>query len=280
VPVATPGLKFVCREPYDTGRSSFDRPLSSRFDEGDAVAIFDDVLVPWERVFVAGDVETYNQMLPSFPGYLVLQAVIRGAAKLRFLTGVAGLVAQASGRTRIPRYQEMLGELVGLVELAEGLVRATAGEVVWRANHWQGHPSASADDHAAPGPEGKERGSHGSVGFAAIQLFFPDAAGRATNIIRTLGSSALIMTPTEQDLANPELRPSLDLYLQGAHVSAAERMRIMKLAWDTIGTEFGSRQSMYEFFYAGDPFNNRIRYSGSPRFEECVAMARRLLETN
>ena len=54
IPMATPGLKFICREPYDTNAGDFNRPLSSLFDEGDAIAIFDNVLVPWERVFARG----------------------------------------------------------------------------------------------------------------------------------------------------------------------------------------------------------------------------------
>ena len=67
LPVATPGLTFICREPYDAGRSSYDRPLSSRYDEGDAVAVFEEVLVPWERVFGARDVDTYNLIARAFP---------------------------------------------------------------------------------------------------------------------------------------------------------------------------------------------------------------------
>ena len=54
VPIATPGLKLLCREPY-TRRDPFDHPLSARFDEQDATVIFDDVFVPWERVFLAND---------------------------------------------------------------------------------------------------------------------------------------------------------------------------------------------------------------------------------
>jgi 4-hydroxyphenylacetate 3-monooxygenase oxygenase component len=278
IPVATAGLKFACRAPYDTGRSTFDRPLSSRFDEGDALAIFDDVRVPWERVFVAGDIETYNLLLPAFPGYLMLQGVIRGAAKLRFLTGLAGLVAESVGRTQVPRYQEMLGELVGLVELAEGLVEATADQVTWKANH----PMVSQNDVLASTANnlGNVRTSRGFLGLAAIQMFFPEAINRAANTIRMAGSSGLIMTPTEQDLTRSELREELELYMKGAQTSAEERLRIMKLAWDAIGTEFGSRQSMYESFYAGDPINNRIRYYGSARYGECVALTRRLLETS
>src|SRR5207247_11904 len=60
VPVGTPGLRFLCRESFDLGRSHFDHPLGSRFEEMDCVVFFDDVLVPWERVFVLGDVDLIN----------------------------------------------------------------------------------------------------------------------------------------------------------------------------------------------------------------------------
>ena len=102
VPMDIPGLKFVCREAYSTGRSDFDRPLSSRFDEEDALAIFDDVEVPWERVFINGDIEASNYILGHAPGYALLQGVIRGTVKLRFMAGLACSVAEAIGRTAAP----------------------------------------------------------------------------------------------------------------------------------------------------------------------------------
>src|SRR5438876_11014672 len=52
VPTDTPGLRFLCRESFDLGRSRFDHPFGSRFDEIDAIVVFDDVLVPYERCFV------------------------------------------------------------------------------------------------------------------------------------------------------------------------------------------------------------------------------------
>ena len=60
IPCATPGVKFICRESFDYGRSGFDHPLGSRFEEMDAIVFFDDVLVPWERVFLLGDVDMCN----------------------------------------------------------------------------------------------------------------------------------------------------------------------------------------------------------------------------
>jgi 4-hydroxyphenylacetate 3-monooxygenase len=89
LPCATPGLKFVCREPYDAGRSHFDRPASSRFDEEDSIAIFDNVLVPWERVFIYRDIEIFNTASHHTPGYRMLQALVRGAVKLKLLSAAA-----------------------------------------------------------------------------------------------------------------------------------------------------------------------------------------------
>ena len=54
IPCDTPGLKFLCRESFDVGRSHFNHPLGSRFEEMDATVFFNDVLVPWERVFLLG----------------------------------------------------------------------------------------------------------------------------------------------------------------------------------------------------------------------------------
>jgi aromatic ring hydroxylase len=148
LPVATPGLSFICREPYDAGRSPYDRPLSSRYDEGDAIAVFNEVLVPWERVFGARDVGTYNLISPSIPGFLLLQAAIRGVVKLRFMTGVANLVAKAVGRSEMPRYQEMLGALVANVEIAEGLLTSVAHEI-WNNVRQLATANAPANDTAA-----------------------------------------------------------------------------------------------------------------------------------
>lgn len=284
VPVATPGLKFICREPYDTRRSDFDQPLSSRFDEGDAIAIFDDVLVPWERVFAARDVDTYNLIAPALPGSMTLQAVIRGTVKLRFMTGLASLVAQAVGRTEMVRYQEMLGELVAYVELAEGLLTATAHDVLYNANHPLGEAggspvSPSASRGVIPGL-GTLFGvpGRGMVGITTIRIFFPFVHAHAVDAIRLMGSSGLIMTPTEKDFAHPDLQEILPRHLRGRDLSAQERVRVMKLAWDAISNQFGGRQLMYEWFFAGDPINNRILYYGTDRRKECTAMAQHLLD--
>jgi anthranilate 3-monooxygenase (FAD)/4-hydroxyphenylacetate 3-monooxygenase len=119
----------------------------------------------------------------------------------------------------------------------------------------------------------------GMVGITAVRLFFPPAMARAVETLRLMGSSGLIMTPTEKDFAHPDLQELLPRHLRGKEVTAQERVQIMKLAWEMIGTQFGGRQSMYEGFFAGDPIAGRIIYYGTNRRKECEALAQHLLDT-
>lgn len=285
VPVATPGLTFICREPYDTGRDAFDRPLSSRFDEEDAIAIFDEVLVPWERVFAARDIETYNLGLLAMPGFTQLQGVTRGLVKLRFMTGLASLVAEAIGRSEMPRYQEMIGELVAYVEMGEGLLAAMAQEVYRNVTHPIGEGNGgglapSAEVGVIPGV-GTITAAPGRsmIANSTVRIFMPFAHNRAVEVLRMVGSSGLVMTPTAKDFEHPDLTEILARYLRGRSIPAQERVRIMRLAWDAMSTQFGSRQLLYENFYAGDPINNRILYWGTERRKECTALVQRFLNS-
>lgn len=256
IPMETPGLKFICREPYNNaGRSRFDRPLSSRFDEEDALAVFDDVLVPWERVFINGDIEASNYILGKSPGYALLQATIRGTVKLRFMAGLACHAAEAVGRTAALHVQAQLGDLIAQVEVANGLLHAAARDVVLNR---------------------REGGSLRALA-AALWVFIPQTQMKAAEVIRQMSGSGMIMTPTEQDFRNPEIAPYLEQYLQGKNLQARDRVRLFKLVWDMLGEQFGSRQLQYEWFYAGDPMFTRSRFYRSPAVEQYKAMVDRVL---
>ncbi len=257
VPMDVPGLKFVCRESCARGRSAFDRPLSSRFDEADALAVFDDVLVPWERVFINGDIEASNYILGHTPGYALLQAVIRGTVKLRFMAGLACRVAEAIGRETALHVQAQLGELIANVELANGLVRASAHDVV----------------------TSRREGASLRALAASLWVFIPQAQMRAAEVIRQVSGSGLIMTPTERDLENPEIASYLEQYLQGKNLATRERVQLFKLAWDMLGEQFGGRQLQYEWFYAGDPMFTRARFYHSPAVSRYRGLVDRLLNS-
>ena len=114
LPVSTPGLKFICRESF-ASESGYDHPLASRFDEQDAVVVFDDVLVPWERVFILEDPERANRVSEGTDGvvFMAHQATVRESAKAEFAAGLATLVAESIGADQFPQVQEKVTELYG-----------------------------------------------------------------------------------------------------------------------------------------------------------------------
>jgi 4-hydroxyphenylacetate 3-monooxygenase oxygenase component len=283
IPVASPGLKFIAREPYASGRDKFDRPLSERFDEGDALALFDKVVVPWERLFVDRDIVAYNMIGPSFPGFLILQANIRGRAKLRFLLGVASKMIDTLGRGEQQHYLSMMGEMFGADEIADGLIEASAREVL---AHVQSETLLDTKDTAALAAHFGETASlygspdRGMIAASTLRFFIPESNRKVAEIIRLIGSSSLVMTPTTADFANPDTGPLLEQYIHGAKGSARERVQLMKLAWDTVATQFGGRQDIYEIFFSGDPELMRQLHYRTPRRERYIGIVDRLLREN
>ncbi len=270
IPMNAPGLSILGRESFHRGESAFDRPLSARFDEGDAILMFDKVFVPSERVIVDGDVEAYNGIMGTRPGYTSLQACTRSTMKLRFLVGIATAVARANGRDKTPRFQAAIGELTALVSIAEGIRSGAIADTHRRVQAFAEGKLAIEGDGLA------EAKAIASPGNAAVNFFFPYANTKAVDVLRLAAGSG-VLAMSEADYAHPDIGPLMDEWLIGPGVAAKERLSLMKLAWDMTGTEFGSRAGLYERLYSGDPEINAQRWFASPVTRECEALVRRLL---
>jgi 4-hydroxyphenylacetate 3-monooxygenase len=244
VAMDTPGVKLLCRPSYtmmaEVMGSPFDYPLSSRLDENDAILVFDQVLVPWENVLIYGDVEKANTFLPlsGFMPRFTLQGCTRLAVKLDFIAGLLLKAVEMTGTQGYHGVQAAVGEVIAWRNLFWGLSDAMARTPIpWTAGT------------VLPNPE------YG----AAYRVFATVAYPRIKEIIEQTVASGLIYTNSHAvDFQTPALRPYLDKYLRGSdNVSAVERMKLMKLLWDAIGTEFGGRHELYERNYAGS--NDMIR---------------------
>lgn len=272
VAMNAPGLTILGRESFHHGESRFDRPLSSRFDEGDAILIFDRVTVPHDWMIVDGDMEAHNGLLGARPGYTAIQACTRGMIKLRFLTGLATAIARANGRDKTPRFQAAIGELAALVGVADGIRTAAISDCRQRVEALAtGRPMPQGDGLTVPAAFGNAAG-------AAVNFFFPYANTKAADVLRMAAGSG-VLAMTQADYANPEIGPLMDRWLIGPGTTAEQRLRLMRLAWDLTGTEFGSRAALYERLYSGDPEANAQRWFRSPVVAECEAMVARLLES-
>ncbi len=239
ISAATPGLKFICRPSHDPGRPLADYPLSGRYDEMDALAIFDDVLIPWERVFIYDDVELANmtvQKVTLWRQYMQ-QVAVKNVAKLEFILGIVHGITESIGIGGYAHVQEKNAEVIDTLETVRAYMRAAEadaapyeGEGLWPA--------------AEP--------------WIAMRNWYPDAYARVAAIVEQLAAGGLMLTPTEEDIAGP-MAGDIGKYYQGTNIDAKNRVRLFRLAWDLIGTQFGSRQTLYERFFNGDVVQLRQR---------------------
>ena len=235
IPCGTEGLRFLCRDSFDQGRSHFDYPLSSRFDEMDCVVFFDDVLVPWERVFLLGDVELLNKTgaATNFSAHSAHQGAAKNLAKCEFVLGVALLMTEALGNAQVPHTEAYIGELMLTTSLMKACIRGAEAD-------------AKLDQWGVMCPD--------LVMIESTRNLFMTAYPRMIEILHLLGSSSLMITPSEADLDSP-LAPAIDQYLATDNSTARDRVRLFRLASDLAISSFGNRQVLYERFYASDPLS-------------------------
>ena len=243
VPTGAPGLKLLSRPSYELAsrqRAPFDYPLSSRFDENDATLVFDDVFIPWEDCFVYRDAEKANQFFPmaQVTQNLMLHGGVRFATKLQFLAGLLIRLAQQNGTIGLRGVRVRIGEVIAWHQAFESLVR-------------------DACARPDPGPNGTVAPSHRAI--FALRALAPMVYPKVRQLIEEVGGGGFIQLPSGvEDLQNDELRPFIDQYYRGTGVDAEERIKLWKLAWDAIGSEFGARQELFERHYAGNVDNVRL----------------------
>ncbi len=257
IPVATPGMKFLCRRGFEAGGSTFDYPLTSRFDEQDTLVICHNVLVPWERVFLKGDMELCNNLWRETHTFLhvIHQFMAKNLAKAEFVLGVASLVAETIGIEEFLHVQDMLGEMVNSVETIRAYLRAAEVDAV---------PAEGGT--VAPNPD---------IMWTARD-YFPRVYPRLVEILQILGSSGLISTVPEATAAG-ELAADVEKYLQSGTLGGRERVRLFRLAWDIACSSFAGRQVLYERYFAGDFFRNRAARYTMYRKEAAQARVREFL---
>nr|BBI41210.1 flavin-dependent monooxygenase [Arthrobacter sp.] len=233
IPNDTPGLRYLCRTSLYNGGSIHDEPLASRYEEMDAVAVFDDVFVPGDRIFMLGNPQLCNSFYAETGAGALMthQVVARTVAKSEFFLGLASELADAIGIDGFQHIQEDIAELIIDVEIGRALVRASEAD-------------AALNEAGVMLPKWTT--------LNAARNWYPKMVQRFPQIIRKFSASGLMALPGEADV-NSDARADIDLYLQGKTLTGPERVRLFKLAFDASISGFSGRQSLYEYFFFGDP---------------------------
>jgi 4-hydroxyphenylacetate 3-monooxygenase len=239
VPMNAKGLKAFSRKSYEQAAVSlFDNPLSSQFDENDAVVYFDDVKIGWDRVLVNRDVKMsqaqwHDTRAHVFQNY---QCQIRLMVKMRFLLGIARKIAEINGIVNYPQVRETLGMLAAKATACEAMVVAME----------------------ASGEQFGEYYVPNRAILSASQAIAQETYPEIIATLRNLAGGGLIMLPSAAaDFENPEFASIINKTQRSSVVTPIERVKFFKLAWDAIGSEFGSRHLQYEIFYSGPSFVTR-----------------------
>lgn len=265
VSVATKGVKLILRQSYEylskVGGTIFDYPLSSRFDENDAILIFDNVFVPWEDVLIYKNTELCQKWFSQLFGRVFpFHSCTRMATKMNFLTG---LFAEALEITGADRHRE---------------VKAKLGEVVaWRNLFWSLSDSMWASPERFEGTEAFLPNSSATYSF---RIFAPMADAAVKKFVNEAVASGLVYLPSSaREFENKETAKYLGQYLGGANgASHQERVKVLKLLWDAVGTEFAGRASLFEINNAGGPEVNRIQCLNNSHRNGDMKRAKELLQ--
>jgi 4-hydroxyphenylacetate 3-monooxygenase len=258
IPCGTPGVKFLCRDSFDLGRSHFDHPLGSRFEEMDCVVFFDDVFVPWERVFLLGDTEMINATanVTHSSRHSAHQGAAKNLAKCELVLGVALLATETLGNAQLPHTEERVGELMLYTELMKACMRAAEAD-------------AALDEWGVMCPA--------PLPIESTRNLFMTAYPRMVEILQLLGSSSFMITPSEADFDGP-LAPQIEQYLATDTATARDRVKLFRLAWDIAGSAFGGRQVLYERFFASDPLTRARALKALYPKDEVMARVREFLD--
>ncbi|MEM7058548.1 MAG: 4-hydroxyphenylacetate 3-monooxygenase, oxygenase component [Pseudomonadota bacterium] len=233
LPIATPGLKMLCRDTYDHGKSEFDAPLASRFEEMDAVVIFENVLVPWERVFMYREPLLCNQAFGATNAviHMMHQVACGKLAKAEFMVGLMCAIAQATGKDKDLHVKGQISEVMQMTETVKALLFSAEAQA--HEDEWGNYiPLRRPID--------------------ASRNLFPKMYPRMIEILQMMGASSLMATPAEADFSN-DISQDVERYFQVAHRGSKDRVALFRLAHDVAVSGFGSRQCLYERFFFGPP---------------------------
>ncbi len=231
VPVATPGIRLICRDTYDHEKPVFDAPLASRFEEMDAVVVFEDVLVPWERVFMYREPLLCNRAFAETNAviHMMHQVACGKLAKAEFIVGLLCAMAQATGKDKDGAIKSQIAEAMMMAETI-------------RALRFSAEMQAVEDQYGNYMPLRRP--------LDTSRNLFPKMYPRLIELVQLLGSSSLVATPCDADFSG-DIAGDVEQYFQTQNLDSKSRVGLYRLAHDVAVSGFGNRQVLYERFFFG-----------------------------
>tara|TARA_B100000315_G_scaffold192968_1_gene183428 strand:+ start:8485 stop:9945 length:1461 start_codon:yes stop_codon:yes gene_type:complete len=237
IPCNAEGLSLWMRQPISLNAANeFDSPLTWKYDETDVLVMCDEVKVPWEKIFVMDDTVRSRGVYTETPGHCYgnHQSNVRFWSKMQLILGLCSKVTQASGADEIPVVRETIGRMAALEATLAGMIHGQ----IEAAEEW---------------PEGYKTPNRRMM-YAALN-WCTESHSQIVDVLRELCGGGVFQMPASVDVMHDaDLKADFEKYFQTPQLAALDRMKLFRLAWDFVGSEFAGRQQQYEKFYAGASF--------------------------
>jgi 4-hydroxyphenylacetate 3-monooxygenase len=236
VPINHPGVQVWVRESFERkAENKVDHYFASQFDESDGVMIFDNVHIPWNRVFCHRNIPLMRDMYFKTPAHVMgnHQSNWRFIEKLKLMVGIAHKACDMAGVINIPAIQQSLGKLAAAEASLLGLL---AGQI----------------DQFETLPNGYTHVNRRFL-YAALQWCASNYQQIAEDVRALMGAGPFLLPADISVFDNPQTRLAFEKYWALPTTPAGERYKFVKMAWDLLGSDFAGRHTQYEKFYGGPP---------------------------
>ena len=253
VPANAPGLTMLASG-YGRRGNEFEHPISARHKMMETLTVFDDVKVPWDRVFLNGEVDMAGPLAKTFVEFHRFTAVSYKLPLVDLFVGASHLMAEYNGIIRAGHIRDKLAKLISYAQICRGMTREAARE------------AKTVDGIAVPNAE--------LINIA--KLYFATNYHQALAWVQDIAGGLLVTGPSKEDLDDPKLRTLVDTYLDTPGASAEDRLRLMNLLAELTATDFAGYQAVLAVHAEGSIEAEKMTIWRHHDVEPSVAYAKQL----
>ena len=219
IPVNTPGVKIINRSFAPAELNEFDHPASSHHSMPEGFVIFDDVFIPNDRIFLAGEVKLASRLAQSLGLWERAGGVVEAVRNGELYVGLAHLVAEMQGKEKTPAVQTALSELICYYEMIRmGLDSA--------CRHYESTETGMVYPN--------------NLGINAVKYYLASNFHEMMKHLHDVGGGLVLTQPLEADLRHSEAGEYIRKYLHTRDdVDVEKRMRVNNLIRDLTADAYG-----------------------------------------
>ena len=224
VPVNAKGLTLIAA-PYGAARMDrFDHPISGQHRMMETLTVFDDVLVPWDRVFLKGEWQYAGALALTFVEFHRFTAISYKLPLVDLLVGCARLMAEYNGLEKVSHVREKMIHLIGYAETLRALA----------------HHAARESRMVEPGIAVPNQ-----MLVNIAKHHFASQYHQAVQWVQDISGGLVVTGPSGRDLDSPEIGPYVKKYLAGKRgVPGERRLQAFKMVRDLTASDFGGYQEV------------------------------------